>query len=125
MISVLLVDDDPVVRQGLRMRLALEVDVQVVGEAGDGEAALRVAPGLHPDVVVMDVAMPCMDGIAAAAALRSLAPDSAVVILSLNDDEDVRARARAAGAAAFVGKHQGAEALLGAIRGAASQQALP
>ena len=73
-ITVLLVDDQPTVRHGLRMRLELEPDIIVVGEAGDGAAALDMTTALHPDVVVMDVEMPEMDGITACAALRRLAP---------------------------------------------------
>src|SRR5437763_16909226 len=86
MIRVVLVDDQPLVRQGLRMRLALEPDISVVGEAGDGATALSLAQDGSPDVVVMDVAMPGMDGIAATAALRRLAPRIAVVIHTLHDD---------------------------------------
>lgn len=112
MIRVMLVDDQPVVRQGLRMRLALERDVEVVAEAGDGSAALELARRERPDVVVMDVEMPGMDGITATEELRRIAPASAVVILSIHEDAQTRARAQAAGAAAFVGKHEGPDALL-------------
>jgi DNA-binding NarL/FixJ family response regulator len=120
-IRLLLVDDQPGTRRGLRMRLELEADVTVVGEAADGAAALRLADELNPDVVVMDVAMPIMDGITATKALcRShLADSCAVVILSLYDDAVTQARAREAGAVAFVGKHRMDEPLLAAIRAAA------
>jgi len=121
MIRILLVDDQPAVRQGLRMRLALETDWLVIGEADDGAPALDMTAALRPDVVVMDAEMPGMGGIAACAALREFAPASAVVILTLYDDMATRRRALDAGAIAFVGKSEGAEALTAAIRRAASR----
>jgi DNA-binding NarL/FixJ family response regulator len=119
MIRVLLADDEPVVRRGLRTRFHLEPDIQVVGEASTGSEALRLAQELTPDVVLMDVQMPDMDGIEATAALRRLVLDSAVVILSIHDDAPTRARAQAAGATAFVEKRGGTDSLLSAIRQAA------
>ncbi len=119
MISILLVDDQPVVRRGLRMRLALEPDVEVVGEAGDGQAALLLATTLQPAVVVMDIEMPGMDGLSATALLRERNPASAVVILSMYDDAPTRKRAQQAGAVAVVGKHETTETLLAIIRQAA------
>lgn len=118
-IKIVLVDDQPQVRQGMRMRLGLEPDLAVIGEAGDGRAALALVPQLKPDVVVMDVAMPGMDGLTATAALRTMAPASAVVIVSLYDNTAMRAQARVAGAADFVAKQAGEEPLLSAIRHAA------
>ena len=115
-IIIVLVDDQASVRRGLRMRLSMEPDVEVVGEAESGEAALRLVRALSPDVVLMDVEMPGMDGIVATAALRATAPHVAVVILSLYDDARTRARAREAGAAAFVAKHQAKSTLLATIR---------
>ena len=123
MIRLVLVDDQPHVRQGLRMRLALEPDVAVIGEAADGAEAVKLAEAAQPDVVVMDVAMPGMDGIDATAALRSVLPRCAVVIHSLHDDAKTQARAWAAGATAFVAKSGPSEALLAAIRQASAHQA--
>ena len=123
MITVLLVDDQPVMRSGLRMRLELEPDMAVVGEAGDGAAALALARETRPDVVIMDLEMPIMDGITATAALRDAVPGSAVVVHSLYDDPATQARARAAGAVAFVGKHRLETPLLAAIRQAGGGQA--
>jgi DNA-binding NarL/FixJ family response regulator len=119
MITILLVDDQPIVREGLTIRLQLELDLRVVGEAKSGEEALLLAAQLHPNVVLMDIDLPCMDGIAAAAELRELAPQSAVVILSLCDDRRTREAAYAAGAVFFVSKHDPGDTLLGAIRRAA------
>lgn len=116
MIRLLLVDDQPIVRQGLMMRLALESDVTVVGEAGDGAAALALAREQCPDVVVMDVEMPVMDGIAATVELRRLAPRIVVVTHSMHDDVATKQRSSAAGAAAFVAKSAGSEALLETVR---------
>jgi DNA-binding NarL/FixJ family response regulator len=102
------------------MRLALEPDLLVVGEAADGAAALPLARDLSPDVVIMDVEMPVMDGIRATSELRAIAPDTHVVMLSLYDDAATRAKARAAGACAFVAKQCMEEPLLNAIRQAAT-----
>ncbi len=118
-VRLLLVDDEPAVRRGLRIWLALEPNLEVVGEAGGGAEAISLTQALRPDVVLMDVEMPGMDGISATAALRSVAPQSAVVILTLYDDVATRARAQEAGAAAFVAKHRMEETLLAEIRRAA------
>ena len=120
MITVLLVDDQSMVRRGLRMQLALEPDLAVVGEAESGEEALALAARLQPDVILMDVELPLMDGITTTAELRAAALKSAVVILSLYDDTKTRAAAQAAGAVAFVGKQEQGETLLTAIRRAAA-----
>jgi DNA-binding NarL/FixJ family response regulator len=119
MITVLLVDDQAPVRAGLRMRLGLEPDLEVIGEAEDGLEALELVRALRPDVVVMDVEMPCMDGIAAAQALSTIAPYCAVVILSLYGNVCNRKRAEEAGVAAFVAKQGDVEELISAIRSAA------
>lgn len=116
MIKLLLVDDQRSVREGLKMRLALEPDLRVVGEAGNGAEALQAAQTFAPDVVVMDVEMPEMDGISATKLLRVLIPQVGVVMLSIHGDADTRARAQSAGADAFVEK-QGIDGdLLTAIR---------
>jgi two-component system response regulator DesR len=116
MIRVLLVDDQSVVRRGLHARLLLEPDIEVVGEASSGREALGLIQAHAPDVAVIDVEMPEMDGIETTAALRRMVPQCAVVILSIHDDAQTRARAQAAGAVAFVEKRGGADALLAAIR---------
>ena len=121
MIRVLLVDDQAVVRRALRGRFHLEPDLEVVGEASTGSEALMLTQTLTPDVVLMDVEMPEMDGIEATAALQRVVPQSAVVILSIYDDAQTRGQAQAAGAVAFVEKRGATEALLAAIRLAAGQ----
>ncbi len=121
-ISVLLVDEQSAVRQGLRIWLTTEPDVTVVGEAGSGEEAIRLAQTLSPDVVLMDVEMTGLDGITAAAALRVVAPQSAVIMLSLHGDPTTRARAEAAGAVAFIEKQAAEPSLLTTIREAAASK---
>jgi len=121
MIRVLLVDDQAVVRHALRGRFHLEPDLEVVGEASTGSEALALAQTLTPDVVLMDLQMPEMDGIQATAALRRLVPQIVVVILSISVDEQTRTRAQVAGAVAFVEKRGATDALLSAIRLAAGQ----
>lgn len=101
------------------MRLALEPDLEIAGEASDGLEALSLTQALNPAVVVMNIEMPRMDGIAATERLRELAPRVAVVIHSLHDDAVTRERARRAGADAFVEKCGAVEPLLAAIRRAA------
>lgn len=117
-IRILLVDDQSAIRRGLRMSLGLEADLHVVGEASDGLEALKLAQQLKPDVVVMDVEMPNMDGLTAAEKLQTAAPGAAVVILTLHDSLAMRARAREA-EIDLVAKHEGVGALVAAIRRAA------
>jgi DNA-binding NarL/FixJ family response regulator len=116
MIRLLIVDDQPAVRKGLHMRLAAEPDLSVIGEASDGEAALVLAQALCPDIVLMDVEMPHMDGIATANALREICPNTCVILLSIHDDTRTRSCAEKAGAAAFISKSVPADQLLAAIR---------
>ncbi len=115
MIKVLLVDDEPAVRQGLQMRLALEPDLHVVGEAGDGLAALKAVQAIGPDVVVTDIDMPRMDGLTMIKWLREVSPSTAAIILTVYDHEGVRTCARDAGADALIGKQEDVENLIDAI----------
>lgn len=124
-IRLLLVDDEQAVRRGLRMRLTMEPDFAVVGEAGDGQAALAAVTDVQPDVVLMDLYMPVLDGIEATAALRDAGASCAVVMLTMQDDAATRARAHAAGAIGFVSKHQIEGELAGAIRAAADHKETP
>jgi DNA-binding NarL/FixJ family response regulator len=104
------------------MQLELEPDMCVVGEAEDGLAAMMLATALKPDVVVMDVRMPGVDGLSATQSIRELSEAPEVVVISMHDDAQSRSRAQAAGACAFIGKHQPGECLLVAIRDAAEQR---
>jgi len=123
-ISVLIVDDHAVVRQGLRTFLDLQDDVEVVGEAGDGAAALVEAERLEPDVVLMDLAMPGTDGVAAIRALRERVPDArAIALTSYSDDERVFGAVRA-GAAGYLLKDTDPGELVAGIRTVAAGQGL-
>ena len=111
-IRVLLADDHAVVREGLRALLAASAGISVVGEVGNGREALRRAEELRPDVVVMDIAMPELNGIEAAAMIRSRCPATQVVILSMHSSSEHVYRALAAGAAGYVLKSSvGAEVI--------------
>jgi DNA-binding NarL/FixJ family response regulator len=122
-IRILLVDDQPSIRRGLRMRLGLEPDFAIVGEAGDGEEALAAAIANEPDVVLMDIEMPLMDGITATALLAEARPECSVVVLSLHDDICTRERAFLAGAVGFIAKHEMDHVLTDALRTAAATSA--
>ena len=115
-IKVLIVDDQPLVRQGLQMRLELEQDIRIVGEAEDGNLVLNLVREVEPDVVIMDVEMPMMDGITATNLLHAAYPQVAVVILTIHDKPVLRERAFAAGASSFVEKRDGVTVLLKEIR---------
>ena len=98
---LLLVDDHKLLRQGLR-RAVEEAGFDVVGEAGDGDEAVRLASDLRPDLVLMDVSMPVLDGIEATRRLRGSVPEARVVILTMHGEESVIDRALRAGAAAYL-----------------------
>lgn len=98
------------------MRLSLEPDMQVVGEAADGAAAVALAGSVRPDVIIMDVEMPGMDGFSAAAALRAALPSSAIIMLSIHDSAQACQQAQEVGAAAFVPKHAADGLLIDTIR---------
>ena len=121
-IRILIADDHSVVRQGLRMFLALDKDLEVIGEAADGAEALQKARELKPDVVLMDMLMPVMDGIAATGAIRSELPDTEVLALtSVLEDASVVGAVKA-GAIGYLLKDTQAEELCRAIKAAAAGQ---
>jgi NarL family two-component system response regulator LiaR len=117
-INVLIVDDHQVVRQGLRTFLELQPDILVVGEAGDGQAAVEMARQLQPDVVLMDLVMPYLDGIAATRQVKSLGSNIEVIVLtSFTEDEKVFPAIQA-GASSYLLKDVSPEELVEAIRAA-------
>ena len=123
-ISILLADDQPMLRLGFRLVLDAQDDMEVVGEAGDGAAALRLVQANHPDVVLMDVRMPGMDGIEATRRIVASASTTRVLILTTFDlDEYVYAGLRA-GASGFLLKDVPPNDLLAAIRAVASGDAV-
>ncbi|EZP29135.1 response regulator [Microbacterium oleivorans] len=125
MIRVLLVDDHAIMRAGFRMILEAAGDIEVVGEAGDGRAAVAAARDLQPDVICMDVQMPDMDGLEAT---RQIVADAevpaSVVIVTTFDRDDYLFQALSAGASGFLLKNAGPEELTHAVRVAASGDAL-
>jgi DNA-binding NarL/FixJ family response regulator len=116
-VRVLLVDDSANVRQELRQLLELSGAVQVVGEAGDGLEALRLGSELAPDVIVMDLAMPGMDGLEATRRIKSRIPSPRVVILSVHGSPAEAERARQAGADCLITKGTDFQILVNAILG--------
>jgi DNA-binding NarL/FixJ family response regulator len=119
-IRVLLADDQPLVRTGFRMILESESDMEVVGEAGDGADAVRQAGRLRPDVVVMDIQMPELDGIEATRFITGRHPEVRVVMLTMNEDDDTILAAIRAGASGYLLKGSGAEEVHNAVRAAAA-----
>lgn len=120
----MLVDDQEMVRVGFRMILQAEHDLTVVGEAGDGAAAVELADRANADVVLMDVRMPRMDGIEACRAIRERLPDTRVMMLTTFDLHDYVRAALRAGASGFMLKDAPAEQLVDAIRIVANGDAL-
>ena len=124
MIRVLLVDDQSLLRMGFRMILEAESDIEVVGEAADGASGISMAAALHPDVVLMDVRMPSMDGIQATASIVKADPDSKVLILTTFDLDEYVFTGLKAGASGFLLKDTPPAELLTAIRIVAGGEAV-
>jgi DNA-binding NarL/FixJ family response regulator len=118
-ISVLLADDHPVVRSGLAALLEVEPDLQIVGEAGDGEEAVSLAKVLQPDVVLMDLRMPRVDGAAATARIVADVPGTRVLVLTTYDTDADIVRAVEAGATGYLLKDTPRRELADAVRAAA------
>jgi NarL family two-component system response regulator LiaR len=123
-VRIVLADDHPVVRQGLRAFLETQPEVEILGEAADGEEAVREVERLLPDVVLMDIVMPKIDGIEAIRRIRAISPSTqAIVLTSFADDEKIVAAVRA-GAAGYLLKDARPQELINAIRAVARGEAL-
>jgi DNA-binding NarL/FixJ family response regulator len=123
-IGVLVADDHPLVRQGLRAVLDSADDIALLGEAGDGEAAVRLAAELAPDVVVMDLQMPGLHGIEATRRILAGRPEVAVIVLTMFEDDDTVFAAVAAGAVGYLLKGADGADIVTAVRAAAAGQAV-
>jgi len=118
-ITILLVDDQPLFREGLRTLLSVQPDLKVVGEAGDGEEAIKLCRTLKPAVVLMDLQMPVLDGVEATRRLHHEQPDSRVIVLTTFDDDEMVFDGLRAGALGYLLKDAPSEKLAEAIRAAA------
>jgi NarL family two-component system response regulator YdfI len=123
-IRVVIADDHPVVRTGLRLMLGTEEDIELVGEAADGAMAVRLVNELKPDVVLVDLRMPEMDGLEAIKHIRAETPQSVVLILTTYNEDDLMLRGLQAGARGYLLKECSQETLLHAIRAAARGEML-
>jgi DNA-binding NarL/FixJ family response regulator len=123
-LRVVVVDDQQLVREGLTALLDLTEGVEVLGSAADGERALALVAELHPDVVLMDLRMPVLDGIAATARVRDEFPGVAVVVLTTYADDESIAGALAAGARGYLTKDAGRAEIAMALRAAAAGHSL-
>src|ERR1700730_1554918 len=123
-ISVLVADDHPVVRDGLCTMLELEADIKVVGRAADGAEAVEQARRTHPDVILLDVQMPVMDGIEALRKIRARDPEAPLSVLTTNRNEDYILPSLKAGALGYLLKDAPREELAGAIRAVAAGESL-
>lgn len=124
MIKILIADDHLLIRQGLRLVLDTEPDLELVGEASDGSEALRLCKKLKPDVVLMDLRMPTMDGLTAIERLRIEQPEIAVVILTTFNEDDLMLRGLQAGARGYLLKDTDRSTLFDTIRAAARGETL-
>ncbi len=115
-IKVLLVDDHAILREGLRMLLGGQPDIEVIGEAGDGQEALDKAALLQPDVVLMDISMAGMDGLEATRELRRTQPETQIIVLSQHDEPQFVSSLLEAGAAGYVLKRMGGASVVDAVR---------
>ncbi len=115
-LRIFLADDHAVVREGLKSLIDAQPDMEVIGEAGDGNVACELAPGLRPDVVLMDVSMPGMSGARATEQLRQACPGVKVMALTVHEDKGYLRQLLEAGAAGYVLKRAAAEELIRAIR---------
>jgi DNA-binding NarL/FixJ family response regulator len=118
-IRILIVDDQSLFREGLNTLLSVQPDFEVVGEARNGEEAIGLAGSLHPDVILMDVRMPVLDGVAATRRLKEAQPDCRVIVLTTFDDDEYVFEGLRAGAVGYLLKDAPSPNLFEAIRAAA------
>ena len=118
-IRILLVDDQPLFREGLRTLLSVQTDFEIVGEASNGEEAIRMVQIHHPSIVLMDLQMPLLDGVKATRRLKAEHPDCRVIVLTTFDDDDNVFEGLRAGAVGYLLKDAPSEKLAEAIRLAA------
>lgn len=119
-ISIMLVDDHPLLRQALRAVLDREDDLEVVAEAGDGAQAVALATEMRPDVVIMDISLPEMDGVEATRRLKEVSPGTAVLALTVHDDEQTIAEVLSAGASGYLTKSVFDDEVVQAVRALAA-----
>jgi DNA-binding NarL/FixJ family response regulator len=124
MIRVVLVDDQTLVRQGIRLLLEIEPDIQVVGQAANGREALQCVETLHPDVVLMDVRMPVMDGVAATREICARYENVGVIILTTFEEDEIVFAGLQAGARGYLLKDISSEEMAVAVRKVAAGEAL-
>ncbi|HEX6306487.1 MAG TPA: response regulator transcription factor [Anaerolineales bacterium] len=115
-IRVILADDHTILRDGIRALLADETDIQLIGEAEDGRAAVRMACELKPDIVIMDIAMPLLNGLEATRQIKRHLQETEVLILSMHDNEEYIRQVLAAGAMGYILKDAAARELIEAIK---------
>ncbi len=115
-IRLILVDDHDVVRTGLKTFLEKQPGIQVIGEAGNGDQAIAIAKELDPDVIVMDITMPGMDGLEATRRIKGFCPDCRVLALTVHEDKQYFFEMLAAGASGYITKQAAADELVAAIR---------
>ncbi len=116
MISIVLADDHKIVRHGIKALLEAEPDLRVTGEAGDGLEAIRLAKDLQPDILVVDISMPGLNGIDVTKQVRKCSPRTGIIVLSMHSAEVYVLQALEAGAMGYVLKESGPEQLVNAIR---------
>ena len=123
-IRVVIADDHPVVRTGLRLMLDMGERIELVGEAADGGAAIHLVSELRPDVVLMDLRMPTMDGLEAIEHIRATFPHIAIIVLTTYDEDELMLRSLQAGVRGYLLKDSGLETVLQAIEHAARGEVL-
>jgi DNA-binding NarL/FixJ family response regulator len=116
MVRILIIDDQQHIRRGLIMRLELEADLEIIGETGDGRAALEMAERLQPDLILLNLEIGENQGLVTAALLHERLPNCPIIMLSLEEDEETRQQVQQVGATAFVSKREMDHVLMNTIQ---------